>query len=413
MIATSLLVDPPVGGRLVWAGRTTVAPDGAVDGWSCDQAGLLAMLDQASELVVLDALSFPWDSLRNSDRDVPVVVALPPECDAATLNVVLGQPLLRHLTPYDRLIDPRPDVRAVLQRRWGLAEENWLHVDGATPEAVLAALVERSNDRLVDITTDIGTFRTQIDDLITRQLTEWGAHERGSLNVLLALVEPDDVIIDVGAHIGTFAVPLAQRLGYGGHLVAIEGSRTNAALLAHNVAINGLEDRITVLERVLGRKGAPAVQARLTPGNTGAVSFEQAGWSTVGQVFRVPLDDLMAEVDQVHTASVLKVDVEGSELAVLEGAETLVDRDRPILMLEVSRDQLSRHGTSVERLDRWFADHDYRTFLISGPRHLRGADWEIVSLDRLADCEQPLFTVVAMPTDSPRMHDLTVGDTHG
>ena len=57
-----------VGARAVWGGRWSPEVPGALDGWNCDHFALREVLAQAAELVVLDALSFPWDVLRDNDR---------------------------------------------------------------------------------------------------------------------------------------------------------------------------------------------------------------------------------------------------------------------------------------------------------------------------------------------------------
>ncbi|HEY1780175.1 MAG TPA: hypothetical protein VGG79_07030 [Roseiarcus sp.] len=55
----------------------------------------------------------------------------------------------------------------------------------------------------------------------------FGAHTRNELALLLAFVDAGDVVYDIGAHIGTFAVPLAAAVGASGKLVAVEA---NAAI---------------------------------------------------------------------------------------------------------------------------------------------------------------------------------------
>lgn len=52
-------------------------------------------------------------------------------------------------------------------------------------------------------------MRAPADDLITQQLIAFGAHTRNELAMLLTFIDPDDVVVDVGAHIGTFS----QRTG--------------------------------------------------------------------------------------------------------------------------------------------------------------------------------------------------------
>jgi len=63
--------------------------------------------------------------------------------------------------------------------------------------------MERETER---VETDHGTFRSFRDDLVTRQLRRFGAHQRNELAMLLGFVRPGDRVVDVGAHVGTFSV---------------------------------------------------------------------------------------------------------------------------------------------------------------------------------------------------------------
>src|SRR3977135_570838 len=85
-----------------------------------------------------------------------------------------------------------------------------------------------------------GVFHAVTDDLITRQLIEFGAHTRNELAMVLAHVDEDDVFVDIGAHIGTFVIPVARELGPRGKCLAIEGCAETHTLLERNVGTNGL-----------------------------------------------------------------------------------------------------------------------------------------------------------------------------
>ena len=56
-------------------------------------------------------------------------------------------------------------------------------------------------------------FWTRQVDFVNQQLREYGGHQRSELGMIRALSREGDVILDVGAHIGTFSVPLAQHVG--------------------------------------------------------------------------------------------------------------------------------------------------------------------------------------------------------
>jgi hypothetical protein len=89
--------------RVVYGGREPPAAAGdavVLDEWQVLPGDLLPLLAGAGSLVVADALSFPWDALRPTDRDIPVAVALP-ELPAAEVEALLGRVCLDHLGPWD------------------------------------------------------------------------------------------------------------------------------------------------------------------------------------------------------------------------------------------------------------------------------------------------------------------------
>lgn len=109
---TSTLVHTPSPGR--WSGQ----PDGVVVLPSTSTAPAMGpALDTAALLVVDDALAFPFEALRDTDRDVPLAVRLPVPLDAQGLEAVLGSDLLDHLTPLDVVAGAREMWRPVLARR--------------------------------------------------------------------------------------------------------------------------------------------------------------------------------------------------------------------------------------------------------------------------------------------------------
>jgi FkbM family methyltransferase len=159
------------------------------------------------------------------------------------------------------------------------------------------------------------------------------------------------VVWDVGANLGFFSL-VAARLGATVH--AFEPVAQNAEKVRVNARVNGFEQAIEVHEV------AVAAQAGRQP----LLVVKDASWShladrgvhaqtaDVVEVAVVSLDDL-----STAPPTFLKIDVEGSELAVLQGAERLLRDSHPVLVIEVhvaSADVcqfLQSLGYTVENLD--------------------------------------------------------------
>jgi FkbM family methyltransferase len=403
------LATPVKGGRVVWAGRAQPRPQGALDGWNCDRISLLELLAEASELLVLDALSFPWESLRSWLRDIPVATVLPQELDVAGINAVLGPCLLSHITRFDRLIDPRAEVRRQLQARWPIADDCWITGAAADQRALWSVAPEVEP---VAVTTPFGSFIALPGDLITEHLIDYGSHQRGLLNALLALIQGDDLFVDVGGHIGTIAIPVARRLTRG-RTIVVEGSSLNYRLLAENVVRNDLADRIATHNVVLADAAAMRLP-HLVPGNSGATSFTPGG--SLGRrpdaVQTMTLDELLAEEEVANDSCVVKLDVEGNELSVLRGAEEFVRRANPILVIEVADAQLRAVGDTKAHLDAWLAARDYELYRVGGKRNFEGEAWVLEQLSSLRLCTDRLFDIVAVPRSSTRRASLQLEGSH-
>ena len=157
--------------------------------------------------------------------------------------------------------------------------------------------------------------------------SEFGEYSESEVALWRQLLEPDAICADIGANIGAHTVALAS-LVPAGMVVAFEPLPYLHSILHGNIALNGLTNVRAFPHAVgatAGRITVPALDYTQRD-NYGGVSLVEQG---VGNpVMMVRLDDVMAVCD------FMKVDVEGMEQSVLEGAQRLIAACRPILYLE-------------------------------------------------------------------------------
>lgn len=180
----------------------------------------------------------------------------------------------------------------------------------------LGALADPTEMTVVAARTLFGPFACFPGDLINGQLLAFGAHTRNELAMLLAFVEPGDVVYDIGAHIGAFAVPLAAAAGEAGRLVAVEAHADNYDRLLRNLDARGLLSPSRGARAVHAGIGGPGkFAAQKLAGDTGAAWFrsDPAAQSGPPSVSLNALHDAQGggRVDLV------KIDIEGMELAAL------------------------------------------------------------------------------------------------
>ncbi len=182
------------------------------------------------------------------------------------------------------------------------------------------------------------------DRYVGRALREAGGWSEAELALLLRLAKPGATVIEVGAYIGAFTVPLARRVGPEGRVIAFEPQRAAFRLLSRNLRANGLSN-VTLHRAAAGAAPGEAAIARpdyRSEGNFGGVALGAGD----GRARVLMLDDLMPE----PPVRLIKADAEGMEADVLDGAARLIARDRPILHLEADRP--GARAALLDRLDR-------------------------------------------------------------
>ncbi|MHC3436681.1 FkbM family methyltransferase [Natrialbaceae archaeon A-gly3] len=163
------------------------------------------------------------------------------------------------------------------------------------------------------------------------------------LEELAAWCGPADVIYDVGANVGIYALALASDAPER-TVVAIEPAPPTVDRLRANVACNDLEGRIDVHACGLGEECGEAPFFHSHNPELSAFDRESATrWgATLEDTSTVPisrLDDLAADLDP---PDVLKVDVEGAAPDVLRGGRATLEAHRPTLFLEIHEEGLTR-----------------------------------------------------------------------
>jgi FkbM family methyltransferase len=168
-------------------------------------------------------------------------------------------------------------------------------------------------------------------------LTDWMRRKRRfyELDLLEALaveVPSGGVALDVGANIGNHALWFAAVMGL--RTVAFEPVETNLAVLRRLVALNGLEDAITIVP--LAISDAPGTLWLDAPDPENPGTFRAAAEGSGEAAEALPLDDALDRLGLAAAdVALVKVDVEGHEEKVLAGARRLLADGSPVLALEI------------------------------------------------------------------------------
>jgi len=189
------------------------------------------------------------------------------------------------------------------------------------------------------------------DTTIGRALELYGEFAESENELMMEIVKHGDVLLDVGANIGTVTLPLARRIGSSGLLISFEPQRVIFQHLCANIALNGLthvDARRTAVGSAAGQIYVPLVAAT-TSTNFGGVTL--LGNAEGEPVPMIAIDDLKLE-----RCAFIKIDVEGMEAAVLQGAEQTIARARPAIYFEAKR------TAATPSCFAWLLKREYRLY---------------------------------------------------
>jgi FkbM family methyltransferase len=177
--------------------------------------------------------------------------------------------------------------------------------------------------------------------------------EAGPVSRLRPWAAPGTTVVDVGANIGFFTVRFSRWVGPAGRVVAIEPEARNVASLRRRVERAGLVGVVECVHAAAAER-AGTVSLELNPVHPGDHHLGEGGVP----VAAVTLDELMA--GDRRPVSLIKIDVQGAELRVLQGAARVIAEDRPAIFMEVDDSSLRRLGTSAQELTATLSALGYR-----------------------------------------------------
>lgn len=177
-----------------------------------------------------------------------------------------------------------------------------------------------------------GLFVYNINDVyIGQSLDRYGEYSEEEVRVLTSLLRPGDIVVEVGANIGTLTIPMAKAVGPTGAVVAYEPQRVVHQMLCGNVALNGLGNVIAKHAAASDAQGTLHVPV-LDPTkrlNFGDVALERWTEETGVKVPAETIDSL-----GLTSCRLIKADVQGMEASVLRGAAQTIAAHRPALYIE-------------------------------------------------------------------------------
>lgn len=202
-----------------------------------------------------------------------------------------------------------------------------------------------------------------MDESVCAHLIAFGEWEPWILGVVRKLLRPGDHVVEVGGHVGYYTLAMADKVGDTGSILTFEANPRLAQLAQRSVLFNGYAKRVRIEQKAASNSGGILrfmLSRRFSGGGhlflrTGLLSVD----AEVIEVESVRLDDL--ELPQIR---LLRMDAEGSEGLILEGASKLLETEDLIICMEWDRIQM-RSRSKPEDLIKNLADRGFRFWYIT------------------------------------------------
>jgi FkbM family methyltransferase len=203
-------------------------------------------------------------------------------------------------------------------------------------------------------------------ETLTRALIRRGLWEKLETQVFTELLTPGAMVVDAGANFGHYALTAANIVGPRGLVFAFEPHAATFALLNRNAALQPYPNLLALQAGLGAEQGELPIFA--DDGNPGGHSFldwnrrEGTGGSETVPVHR--LDDILEQQAPGRPLSLLKIDVQGFEMDVLNGAEKTISRDKPSVLCEVTPGVLARTAGGHRILLTFFEGRGYKATIL-------------------------------------------------
>jgi FkbM family methyltransferase len=199
-------------------------------------------------------------------------------------------------------------------------------------------------------------FECDLRDKVPREIYFVG-FDRRDCRTLRRLIKPGDVVLDVGANIGYFSLLCAKWLRGRGAVYALEPFPSTMRRLERNLELN---PKLSSLVRLRATAISDFVGSisMSTPdeGNSGCNYLSECGDGDMA----VTTLDAFAQQECFSRIDLIKVDVEGSEVALLKGARGTLERFRPLVMIEINPGALRRFEQTAGDVVSLLGKYRYR-----------------------------------------------------
>lgn len=236
-------------------------------------------------------------------------------------------------------------------------------------------------------------------DLLTRHLLFEGTYQEDVILALQHLAKEGDVVFDVGGHHGLMAMVAGRAVGPTGRVISFEPNPWSRTELERNLGLNrALNVQVVpmAISDVAGEVPFFAQQGTASWNSSLFHRFIGEGYTV--KELKVPADTLDAYVEKTgYVPKIIKIDVEGSEFLVLNGARQTIRSHRPVLIMEFNPDAARAARTTIGAMVQLLRELHYRLVVLKRNRWGRYRFRSREPFDEMKHCRDDLANVLCVP----------------
>ncbi len=211
------------------------------------------------------------------------------------------------------------------------------------------------------------TMKLDLHDKVPRILYFTSANEPDEMALVKSLLRPDWVVLDIGAHIGSYTLFMAHLLDpHAGRIYAFEPNPSTFALLQYHIAVNSLT-HVVPYSTALGAAPGDAELFLARSDNTSMCSLRRANQSDRSVKIRVSTLEQFAGEVGLQRLDFVKLDAEGAEPEIIEGGRAVLTSFRPHILVELNGPRLTGAGYHPRDLALLLQDLGYALFRTDRP----------------------------------------------
>jgi len=210
-----------------------------------------------------------------------------------------------------------------------------------------------------------------LDSKDSLQLSLNGIYGEFETEIVKNEIKPNDVVLDVGAHIGYFTLLFAKLVGSEGKVFSFEPEPKNFELLTKNIEINNYENVITESKIVSDKNKTWTLYTFETSSGANRIYKPNENINVKPiEVDSISLDEYFKNSEFLKRIKFVKIDVEGAELLVLKSMKSIFQNNNNIkLLLEFNPKFLLEIGSKSSDFFNLLHSESFSIFFIDGKNH--------------------------------------------